>query len=233
MGRKKKELDTDEINEIVDIFIETQLNGNGSLLSYNGVFTFNKQIADNSEYKRKDGSLYTLYSYNIWAGTYKDQDNYGKKRIDEIKEKYNEVLSDKDYTLSNITEIIYSLLNKPNLLISKLSKIFADERKKYTSLQTSLNYYKKKAEMLEEKLEKTNNAMVNLFFQSQSYNNSLNNMLQLSKSEDSICYEEFMELFTENEQKIIEKMQKKNFAAIENNVIPIKLKTDNDKYKRI
>ena len=73
MARAKREIDKEEIEEIILLKLE-ELGGRKSKLTANNVAKFSKEIANNEKYKRKNGKLFNYYGYDIWAGRYKGQD---------------------------------------------------------------------------------------------------------------------------------------------------------------
>lgn len=197
MARKKKEIDKEEINEIIELYIKEVLNGTISKLSNKGVSEFNKTIAQNPEYKRKNGSLFTLYKYNIWAGTYNDEDCYGKARIKEIKKNNEITLMGNEFSAetSDINQIINKLYDKPELLVYQLTKMFSEERKKLLTLLSDNKKLEQEVETAKKQIALFDTAVTNFIYQSQSPSNSLNDMLLLTKEEDAFCYAELKQMF--------------------------------------
>ncbi|WP_338658553.1 hypothetical protein [Paraclostridium sordellii] len=223
MARGKMKIDESEIKEIIDLKVEN-LNGIVSRLTYNGVCEFNKQIANNPKYKRSNGELFKEYGYTVWAGTYKGEDYIGKKMINDIKEKNKVPIVGADFRpeVQDIIQLVNDLHNKPEKLTLRLCKIFDRERKNTEEMRKELKMLKKKKSILEEKIELMETSMTNLIFQSQSIDNSLNNMFDLKKSKDSVCYNELLNMFNNNDSRIkslfynnnIEDMKKDNVISI-------------------
>lgn len=56
MARAKRTIDKEEVDEIIYLKLK-ELGGMKKRLTYNSVFTFNKEIANNPKYKRKNGEF--------------------------------------------------------------------------------------------------------------------------------------------------------------------------------
>jgi hypothetical protein len=236
MARKKNLIDESEIDEIINKFIEEELNGSVAKLSSYSVHKYNEKIANNEKFKRENGKLFRLYKYNIWAGSYNGQDSYGKKRITELKQTAalsilaEEVPSD----VADIALIVNALHKNPAKLTNKLSKIFNSERKRKDLIEAKNKKLKEENDRLKLKIAKMTEAMANFVYQSQSPDNSLNNMLNITKSRDSVCYEEFKEMFAHENGKIKKSVSKILKFDEERNDVKVKpLKREQKMYRGI
>lgn len=195
MAKNKTSFDMEEIDEIINLYIENQ-GGFTTELKYKAVSDFNIEIV-NCKHKRKNGQLFTLYKYNFWCGSYNGEYNYGKKRIIEFNEKnkVQVVGHEFDSEVFDIITLINDLHKKPQELTKYLVSIFEKERKKHKEIKTQLELANKDILKLENKISALENGFTNLFFQSNSPNTSLDNMMNLSKSMDSVCYDELKNMF--------------------------------------
>ncbi|WP_160689273.1 hypothetical protein [Clostridium sp. C2-6-12] len=196
MAKTKTIVDKDEVNEIINLFIKEQ-GGIVPELKFKAISDFNNKIANNEKYKRSNGTLYTLYKYNFWGGSYKGEFNYGKLRIIELNEKNKVQVVGKEFDsdMADIVTLVNDLYKKPQELTKYLISIFEKERKKAKNTETELKDAKDKIDILEDKIANLEEGIANLIYQSQSPNNSLNNMMNLSTSTDSICYDELKHMF--------------------------------------
>lgn len=198
MAKSKTSYDIEEIDEIINLYIKEQ-GIVDSELKFKSISDFNYKIANNEKYKRDNGDLYKLYKYNFWGGGYKGEYNYGKQRIIELNEKNKVKVVGKEFNndLADIVAMINSLHKKPQKLIQRMSNLFDKERKKTSQIEGELKRLKEVNYQLEKKIEALETGITNLIFYSQNPNNSLNNMLRLSKSGDSICYDELVNMFND------------------------------------
>lgn len=240
MARKKVEIDKEEIDEILDLYIEIKLNGVVSKLSNNGVCNFNKEIADNKNFIRKNGKKFNLYRYNFWAGKYNGQDGYGKKQISERKEKSEVKVVGEQFSpdVLDVIKLVNDFYKRPAELSKRLCKIFNRKIEEKEMLDKRLEAVMKQNTELRERIEMMDTALTNIMFQSQSPGNSLNNMFRLSKDEDAFCYGEFVNMFNNNEERI-NKIIKSTYASVshegsgDSNVLPISGKKNKEKYSRL
>lgn len=215
MAKTKTFYDIEEIDEIIELYIK-HYGGVISELKFKTISDFNSKIANNQNYQRKNGNLYKLYKYNFWGGSYKGEYNYGKKRIIEInkKNKVRTVGNEFQSDISDIVAMINSLHKNPQKLIQMMSRLFDKERKKILKLEADYKKLKEDNYNLLNKIENLETGITNLIFYSQNPNNSLNNMLNISKSEDSICYDELVNMF--NDINRFERINFKNESCSEN-----------------
>ncbi len=217
---KKIEIDKKEIEEIIKLRI-TELDGDASKLTYNSVWKFNERISKDKNYKRYDGKQFTSYGYHTWAGKYKNEYGYGKVRIDEIK---NDAISKNtendlntednhleliDITNENFTSsmndiimLVNDLHNEPQSLTRRLIKLFKRDKRTIAELEKENKELKEKLSKEQDKNNKLEKGVTNLFFASSSPNNSMENMINLSKSEDAFAYNELKNMFNADEERI-------------------------------
>lgn len=236
MARPKVKIDENEINEIIDLYITDELNGIVSKLSNRGVCKFNEKITNNPDYKRKNGELFTLYKYWVWGGEYKGEQGYGKVEIKNRLEK-NEVKVIGEAFIPEVTDIVQlvnNLYTQPTKLILRLRKIFEKERKEKELFKAEKEKYKKKYEETLSKLQMHEKAVTNLMFQSQSPDNSLNDMFNMSKSSDEICCNELSNIFDNSKERLnvlLNPMLEKNDEDAANKIISMSSKLNSDRYK--
>lgn len=212
MGRPKRQIDIDEINEIIDIKLK-ELNGIVSRLTCRGVSELNKKIANNPEYIRKNGKPFKLYGYDIWA----NESYPGKKRIMEIQNKNEVRVVGEDFKpeIQDIIKLINDLHTKPEILLTRICRIFEKERMKYEAAEKQIDRLKSENNKLHEKLDAMETGVINLMFMSHSSSNSLNDMLRHSRESDEICYQEFKNMFGKKNE-YIEKIFDKNMINRDN-----------------
>lgn len=237
MARPKTKIDKDEINEIINLYIKKVLNGNTMKLSANGITKFSAQIAKNETYIRQNGLLFNKYKYTIWAGNYQGNDYYGKQRINEIKneaevkgvgEAFNPVTLD-------IIRLLEDSKNVDDKLKLRLCKIFDKERKYKNELEKDLENIKRENKKLRQKIDMMEKSIINLMFQSQSPDNSLNDMFNATRSTDVICCREMENIFNEGSERIKILMQEKVLSddGESKKVINIAEKNKLDKYSEL
>lgn len=221
MAKSKTAVDKVEIDEIINLYIKEQ-GGIVPELKYKALSNFNIEIANTPKYKRSNGELFKLYKYNFWGGSYNGEYNYGKRRIMELNEKNKVQVVGKEFDsdMADIVAMINNLHKKPQELTRLMIKLFEKERKKAKETQIELAKQRELNELLIQNIEALEDGITNLIFHSQSPNNSLNNMLNLSKSADSICYDELKNMFGNTDRferfKTIEiEKEKDNIVSIE------------------
>lgn len=195
MAKTKTKVDKEEIEEIIDLYIKEK-GGVVSELKYKAISDFNARIASEG-LLRANGKAFKLYKYNFWGGSYDGEFNYGKQAIIKRnnKNKVHVIGREFDADVIDIISCVNDLHKKPQELIDVLVKIFEKERKKNKELDEELAEKNKKLDEYKNKINRLEKGFANLFFQSQSPSNSLNNMMALSKSADSICYDELKNMF--------------------------------------
>ncbi|GKX66900.1 hypothetical protein [Inconstantimicrobium mannanitabidum] len=236
MPRPKSEIDENEIYEIIHLYVIEKLNGIVSKLSNNGVYNFNKQIAQNPKFARKNGELFKLYKYQVWGGQYKGEDGIGKKKIREIKENNTVRVIGENFTPSiiDIIQLVNDLHSKPEKLISRLCKIFERKEKLIGEYESREIKYIKQIAQLKQKLEMMDKGITNLMFQSQSPGNSLNDMFNMTQKEDSICFYELKNIFNNDNERIMGLLELTHSNEdSKNKILKLNSKLNNDKYSRL
>lgn len=203
MARTKREFDIEEVNEIVNLKLR-ELGGIKSKLTYNSVFQFNKKIACNSEYKKSNGELFTLYGYDFWASGYNGEDYYGRKRIDEIKNNSNVQIVGEEYApdMQDIITLVNDFHKKPDLLVKKLLRLFSRDKNKVKSLEQENTKLKKQNELLDKRIANFEKGLVTLFYNSSVPHNSLENVMNLTNSQDAIVRDQLLNMFDKNKSRL-------------------------------
>lgn len=217
---KKIEVDKREIDEIISLKL-TELDGKFNKLTYNSVWKFNQKISKDKNYKRYDGEPFKLYGYHTWAGKYKNEYGYGKVRIDEIKNSAMSKQTESDsiskndlselydingeefgFNMNDIIMLVNDLHDEPEVLTRRLVKVFKRDRRMLAEIEKENRELKEKLSKEQDKNNKLQKGVINLFFASSSPNNSMENMINLSKSEDAFAYNELKNMFNADEERI-------------------------------
>lgn len=196
MSKVKTGYDEQEIDEIINLYIKEH----GGVLrevQYNAVSKFNVKIANNEDYRRENGELFKLYKYNFWGGAYQGQYNFGKRKIIEFNEKNKIHVVGKEYDahIGSIVAMIHELHKKPHKLTKLLVDLFEDKLITIEKLKKDNLALKQEVENLKSNNKYLNDSYTALFCHSQSPNNSLNNMMNMSKKADSVCYDILLNMF--------------------------------------
>ena len=204
MARARREVDEIEVEEIIRLKVE-ELGGAKNKLTNNSVFQFNKKIANNPEYKRKDGKLFNLYGYDFWAGNYKGEDYYGKKKINEIKNETNITVAGEIFIpeVQDVILLVNQYHEKPEMLSRKLASIFTADKKKIAKLEKENQKLKKDKENLKKNLEDFQIGFASLFCNSHYMSNSLTDVISMKRSNDELVYNELKNMF-KSEDKILQ-----------------------------
>lgn len=236
MARPRTEIDEKEINEIIELYIKEELNGIVSGLSNNGVCNFNKKIANNPKYKRENGETFKLYKYQVWGGQYNGEDGIGKTKIREKKEKNEVKVIGEGFSpvTLDIKSLVENLHSKPEKLITRLCRIFERKERIIKEYEERESKHKKQIEQLQQKIEMMDKALTNLMFQSQSPGNSLNDMFNMTKKEDSICRTEFKNMFNNDKERISALLElTANKEELKSKIVELNSKLNQDKYSRL
>ena len=220
MARKKREIDKVEVEEILKMQLR-EINGVVKKLSYNGTATLNKKIANNPEFIRENGELFNLYPYDFWGGSYKGEDNYGKKRIDEIKSQRDVDFTEQVFEqgVHDVVLAINDLHSSPTKLSKVIINIVEKDRKKIERLEKEKEELMANMVAQKQKIEMMEQAIYNIFYNSKSGKNSIQNMLSLTKSDDWFMKSQIENAFV-GQENLIEEL--KNGNSVNNNVIDIK-----------
>ncbi|MEG1141106.1 MAG: hypothetical protein RSE41_01395 [Clostridia bacterium] len=222
MARAKRIIDKEEVDEIIYLKLK-ELGGMKKRLTYNSVFTFNKEIANNPKYKRENGDLFSLYGYDFWASSYNNEDYYGRQRINEIKNASNVVVAGKEFIAE--VEDIHALVNeyykKPEVLYKKLAKVFEMDKTKLKNLEEENKKLKKEKENLQKALQLFEYEFASIFCNSRLADNSLVDVISMNKTKDSVVYNSLKNMFKDD--KLEEFSKTKEINNIEpNNVVSLK-----------
>lgn len=223
MARAKREIDKEEIEEIILLKLE-ELGGRKSKLTANNVAKFSKEIANNEKYKRKNGKLFNYYGYDIWAGSYKGQDYYGKIKLAEIKNSIDVVAVGKEFIpdLQDIIILVDKNHKEPEKLSKKLVSIFESDKKKIDRLNKELDKIKEENKRLKENLQDFQEGFLNMFFNSNQTDNSLADMLTVPRAKDGYISQELQNMFKDEYDLMIgEAMKLVNTSNSNNKVIPV------------
>lgn len=201
-GRKPREFDKDEVDEIILSKLD-ELGGIRKKLNYYGVWKHNEELAnDPTKYKRKNGESFNLYGYDFWAGNYGKKDApkepyFGKKRIDEIKSNSTVIIAGEEYTpdMQDLKVVVDEWCTKPIELSRRVCKLFQKDRDKISRLENERIKDKKKIEDLEKQLELFERGFASLFLNSSLPYNSLENVMVITKSNDSKVRNDLLNMF--------------------------------------
>ena len=222
MARAKRTIDKEEVDEIIYLKLK-ELGGMKKRLTYNSVFTFNKEIANNPKYKRKNGDLFNLYGYDFWASSYNNEDYYGRQRINEIKNSSNVVVAGKEFIpeIGDIHALVNEYYKKPEVLYKKLAKVFEMDKNKLKKLEEENKELKKEKDDLQKALKSFEREFGSIFCNSRLADNSLVDVISMNKSKDSMVYDSLKNMF--NDDKIDELRKTNNLNNLEpNNVVSLK-----------
>ena len=81
-------------------------------------------------------------------------------------------------------------------------KLFKRDKRTIAELEKENKELKEKLSKEQDKNNKLEKGVTNLFFASSSPNNSMENMINLSKSEDAFAYNELKNMFNADEERI-------------------------------
>lgn len=248
VGRKRIEI-TDDIKEEVDEIIELkiqEIDGAVAKLTSNGVWQFNKKIAQNPEVLRKNGKLFSYYSSDFWSAKYKGNDNYGKSRIQYYKNKSsNKVIFDGSFNpgIKDIVLAVQNLHSKPERLIRVLQGMYLEKVNEIETLRKERDGYKEEYNKQKELNKMMQGAVYNLFFASSDARTSLRNVMDLERVKDKFIVNElesvvanrtdFLELIREPKDKTPDdkKINKEVKNNKDNNTIDIFSNENREKAK--
>lgn len=223
MARAKREIDKDEIEEIILLKLE-ELGGRKSKLTANNVAKFSKEIANNEKYKRKNGKLFNYYGYDIWAGRYKGQDYYGKIKLAEIKNSIDVVAVGKEFIpdIQDIIILVDKNYKEPEKLSKKLISIFESDKKRIDKLSKELDKVKEQNKRLKQNLQDFQEGFLNMFFNSNQTDNSLTDILTVPRAKDGYISQELQDMFKDEYDLMIgEAMKLVNISNSNNKVISV------------
>lgn len=214
MARKKAEVNTEEVDEIINLKLR-ELGGLKSKLTYNNVWNYNKELVKNKK-TRSNGKPYNLYGYTFWASGYNGEDYYGKKKIDEVKTAEEIVLVGTSYTkdVQDILLLVDKYKSSPQELSKKLVKIFESDRKKINLLSEQNNKLNDEITKLREEKAKLEEGFATVFYSSINESNSLNDVMSIRKSGDEFVKDSLRTMFNSDENKINQILTSKKIAEV-------------------
>lgn len=209
MARTKRIVNETEVDEIIMLKLD-ELGGRKNKLSANNLAKFSKKIANNKEYTRDDGSLYNYYGYDFWAGEYKGVPYYGKKRLAEIKNTVNVTVAGKEFLpgIEDILILVDKYHKDPEILGKKLCKIFEDDKKKIKRLTERVSDLQEEKDKLKTNLDDFKRGFASLFLNSNSTDNSLEDVMSVPRMKDGIVSAELQNMFKEDYQEFIKSTKK-------------------------
>lgn len=209
MARTKRKIDEVEVDEIIKMKLD-ELGGRKNKLSANNLAKFSKEIANNKKYTRADGSLYNYYGYDFWAGDYKGVPYYGKKRLAEIKNTVNVTVAGKEFLpeIQDILILVDKYHKDPNVLGKKLCKLFEDDKKKIKRLTERVSDLQEEKDKLKTNLDDFKRGFASLFLNSNSTDNSLEDVMSVPRMKDGIVSAELQNMFKEDYQEFIKSTKK-------------------------
>lgn len=225
MARKKAEINTKEVDEIIALKLN-DLGGLKSKLTYNNVWNFNKSLVKD-KVLNSEGKLFTLYGYTFWASSYDGKDYYGKAKIDEIKSSNEIVLAGESFSkeVQDILILVDKYKDKPQELSKKLVKIFESDRKKMDVLSEQNKKLNNEIISLREQKQQLEEGFTTLFYNSIYTDNSLTDVMSISKSGDSHMLESLKTMFNEDENKLNQILSpKKQEAVSKDNLVNLEQK---------
>lgn len=208
VGRNSKKVTEEmkeEAKEILNLAFK-DVGGIRSKLTYNSVVKFNQHIANNPDYTRENGELFSDFGVRFWSKSYNDKPYYGKEIIDEFKkiDKKDVTTGGDIFDINNrdIESLVDRYHNNPTELKKRLINLFLkdrmlikDLRNRNNDLDCKLNKKKKELEIFEE-------GFANLFWNSASTYNSLDDVLTLERPEDEQVNDELLNMFNNDKDRM-------------------------------
>lgn len=208
VGRNSKKVTEEmkeEAKEILNLAFK-DVGGIRSKLTYNSVVKFNQHIANNPDYTRENGELFNDFGVRFWSKSYNDKPYYGKEIIDEFKkiDKKDVPTGGDIFNINNrdIESLVDRYHNNPTELKKRLINLFLkdrmlikDLRNRNNDLDCKLNEKKKELEIFEE-------GFANLFWNSTSTYNSLDDVLTLERPEDEQVNDELLNMFNNDKDRM-------------------------------
>ena len=234
VGRNSKKVTEEmkeEAKEILDLAFK-DVGGIRSKLTYNSVVKFNQHIANNPDYTRKNGELFNDFGVRFWSKSYNDKPYYGKEIIDKFKkiDKKDVPTGGDVFDVNNrdIESLVDRYHNNPNELKKRLINLFLkdrtlikDLRNRNNDLDSKLNEKKKQLEVFEE-------GFANLFWNSTSTYNSLDDVLTLERPEDGQVNDELLNMFNNDKDRMSSLLNKTKNNTVSSDTSAI-LKNDSSK----
>lgn len=206
MANPRINYDVDEIDEIIKLYIKKQAELGHIITKYGSstLSKFNQKLVDDN-IKRENGKSFKLYKYHFWAGKQPNGEyNYGKKKIIELNEELKtELVGDVEAPeLNDIILIVNKNYKNPQKLIKLLSVYFFKQDTKIKNLLGENLKLVEQNNKLVNKSKHLEDGITRIMFDSQSAHNSLSNMFNLEKSQDSFILEELNYMFDNDLSKL-------------------------------
>jgi hypothetical protein len=122
--------------------------------------------------------------------------------------------------------LVNDFYKKPDVLVKRLIKVFNKDKSKIKLLEQENAKFKKQNESLNKRIDTFEKGLVTLFYNSAIPHNSLENVMNLTNSKDSIVYEELLNMFDKKKSRLnkilnINDFAQKPFEEAQNNIISI------------
>ena len=207
MARKRIEYTEKDIEQVYEIlqqkFIDVGYVPNK--LTYNNVFKFNQEIANDPNRLRHNGERFTAYPKDFWCNEYKGEPRLGKKLVDEFKatRDVEHIITDDLSTPSKLMIAkVHELKDKPEYLNKYLVRCFESTDSKLRKLEEENEKIKEENSKLKAELKLMQNTFHNLFYSSANSRNSLSNMMNLSKTQDEFAKKMVLSTFKSEDELI-------------------------------
>lgn len=230
MARQKAKVNKNEVDEIISLKLN-DLGGLKSKLTYNNVWTFNKKLVKEKALN-SEGKPFALYGYTFWASGYNGEDYYGKAKIDEIKSCEEIILAGESFSkeVQDILILVDKYKDKPQELSRRLVKIFESDRKKMTSLTEQNKSLNEEIVSLRKQKEQLEEGFTTVFYNSIYTDNSMTDVMSITKSGDSYMLDSLKTMFNDDENKLNQIVStKKKVLQLEPNVLSLEQKLANKK----
>ena len=230
MARQKSKINKNEVDEIISLKLN-DLGGLKSKLTYINVWTFNKKLVKEKALN-SEGKPFTLYGYTFWASGYNGEDYYGKAKIDEIKSSEEIILAGESFSkeVQDILILVDKYKDKPQELSKRLVKIFESDRKKMSALTEQNKSLNEEVLSLRKQKEQLEEGFTTVFYNSIYTDNSMTDVMSITKSGDSYMLDSLKTMFNEDENKLNQIVEpKKKVLQLEPNVLSLEQKLANKK----
>lgn len=231
MARKKAEIDKKEVDEIIALKLN-DLGGLKSKLTYNNVWNFNKELSKNKTLNYK-GKPFNLYGYTFWASGYNGEDYYGKAKIDETKASKEIILAGESFSkeVQDLLILIDKYKDEPKELSKRIVKVFEADRKKMGLLAEQNKKLNDEISKLRKEKAQLEEGFTTVFYNSIYTDNSLNDVMSITKSGDSVMLDSLKTMFNGDEDKLNQILEGKS-KKVENskNILSLESKMSNKRH---
>lgn len=104
--------------------------------------------------------------------------------------------------MQDIITLVNDFYKKPDVLVKRLIKLFNRDKSKIKILEQENTKLKKQNEFITKRIDTFEKGLVTLFYNSAIPHNSLENVMNLTNSKDSIVYEELLKMFDTNKSRL-------------------------------